>query len=147
MQSRMVLTLFLTKERKKMDNKFDKAVRIPCKLSDDFFKYWLLFIQPLHSLTPKIIDVAACLLKNRYQLTKVIKDENVLNSFLMGSEMKEKILKELNIPVTNYNVALNKLKKAGFLVDGKIEQKFIPVIKEGSKSFNFLLYFEFKDEQ
>jgi len=43
-------------------------------------------------------------------------------------------------------VALNKLKKAGFLVDGKIEPKFIPVIKPDAKSFNFLLYFDFQDE-
>ena len=129
-----------------MNNKFDKAVRIPCKLSDDFFKYWLLFIQPLHSLTPKIIDVAACLLKNRYLLSKSIIDENILNKYLMGTEMKEKMLAELKIPVTSYNVALNKLKKAGFLVDGHIEQKFIPIIKDGAKSFNFLLYFDFKDE-
>lgn len=130
-----------------MNNKYDKAVRIPCRLSDDFFKYWLLFIQPLHSLTPKIIDVAACLLKNRYLLSKSIIDDNILNKFLMGSEMREKMVKELNIPSTNYNVALNKLKKAGFLVDGKIEQKFIPVIKPDAKSFNFLLYFDFQDEQ
>lgn len=130
-----------------MNNKYDKAVRIPCRLSDDFFKYWLLFIQPLHSLTPKIIDVAACLLKNRYLLSKSIIDDNILNKFLMGSEMREKMVKELNIPSTNYNVALNKLKKAGFLVDGKIEQKFIPIIKPDAKSFNFLLYFDFQDEQ
>ena len=128
-------------------SKFDLAIRIPCRLSDDFFKYWLLFIQPLHSLTPKIIDVAACLLKNRYLLSKVIKDDGVLNSFLMSTEMKEKILKELDIPVTNYNVALNKLKKAGFLVDGKINIKFIPKIKDDAKSFNFLLYFDFQDEE
>ena len=130
-----------------MENKFDKAVRIPCKISEDFFKYWLLFIQPLHSLTPKIIDVAACLLKHHYLLGKVIKDENVLNQFLMSTEMKSKILDELGIPVTNYNVALNKLKKAGFLIDGRINVKFIPSIKEGAKSFNFLLYFEFKDDE
>jgi len=129
-----------------MNNKYDKAVRIPCRLSDDFFKYWLLFIQPLHSLTPKIIDVAACLLKNRYLLSKSIIDDNILNKFLMGTEMKEKMLNELKITVTSYNVALNKLKKAGFLVDGKIEPKFIPVIKPGAKSFNFLLYFDFQDE-
>ena len=91
-----------------MNNKYDKAVRIPCRLSDDFFKYWLLFIQPLHSLTPKIIDVAACLLKNRYLLSKSIIDDNILNKFLMGTEMKEKMLSELKIPVTSYNVALNK---------------------------------------
>ena len=129
-----------------MNNKYDKAVRIPCRLSDDFFKYWLLFIQPLHSLTPKIIDVAACLLKNRYLLSKSIIDDNILNKFLMGTEMKEKMLNELQIPVTSYNVALNKLKKAGFLVDGKIEPKFIPNVKPDSKSFNFLLYFDFQDE-
>lgn len=129
-----------------MNKKFDKAVRIPCKLSDDFFRYWLLFIQPLHSLTPKIIDVAACLLKNHHSLSKVIKDDNVLNNYLRSTEMKDIILKELNIPVTNYNVALNKLKKAGFLVDGKINAKFIPPVQEGAKSFSFLLYFDFQDE-
>lgn len=139
--------MYLQQRKIKMNNKYDKAVRIPCRLSDDFFKYWLLFIQPLHSLTPKIIDVAACLLKNRYLLSKSIIDDNILNKFLMGSEMREKMVKELNIPSTNYNVALNKLKKAGFLVDGKIEQKFIPVIKPDAKSFNFLLYFDFQDEQ
>lgn len=130
-----------------MESKFDQAVRIPCGLSDDFFKYWLLFIQPLHSLTPKIIDVAACLLKNHYLLGKAIKDDKILDAFLMGPEMRDKIIKELNIPATNYNVALTKLKKAGFLEDGKIKDKFIPKVKAGSKSFNFLLYFDFQNEK
>lgn len=129
-----------------MNNGFDKAIRIPCSIQSDFFKYWLMFIQPLHSLTPKIIDVAACLLKYHYLLGKKIKDDDILNKYLMSSEMKTKILEELNIPVTNYNVALNKLKKAKFLIDGKINIKFIPPLKDGMKSFNFLLFFEFKDE-
>lgn len=126
---------------------FDKAARIPCKLSSDFFKYWLMFTQPLHKLTPKIIDVAACILYHRHELSKVITDETVLNKYLMSTEMREKMMVELSIPQSNYHVAINKLKKARFLIDGNVNPRFIPNVKEGAKSFNFLLYFEFLDDE
>ena len=126
-------------------SKFDKAIRIPCKLSSNFFKQWLIFLTPLTHLTPKVIDVAAVLLRHRHELSRVISDDEILNKYLMGIELREKLLKELNITLPNHYMTLDKLRKAGFIIDGKINPKFIPPVKDNAGSFSLLLYFELLD--
>lgn len=126
-------------------SKFDKAIRIPCKLSDNFFKYWLTFLTPITHLTPKVIDTAACLLRHRHELSLVISDDDILNKYLMSVELREKILKELEITLPNYYMMLDKLRKGNFLVDNKINPKFIPPVKQDANNFTLLLYFDLVD--
>ena len=45
----------------------------------------------------------------------------------------------------HYQVILNKLKRLGIIVNGKINQKFIPNVEEDGDSFKLLLLFEFND--
>ena len=54
--------------------KANNVVRIPTSLQENFFKYWFLFLKPFHNLTNREIDVIASFAKNRYELSKFIKD-------------------------------------------------------------------------
>ena len=51
---------------KKKTNRPNNVARIPCSLSDSFFRYWFMFWEPFHKLTKREIDVAATLVKIRF---------------------------------------------------------------------------------
>lgn len=127
-------------------NKVNSVIRIPCKLSSNFFTYWLTFLKPIHKLTPGVISIAAEILKNRYELSKVISDDNVLDKYLLtNEEVRNKIIKACDISVSNYHVGIGKLKSAGFFIDGKVNPKFIPKLNEESKDYGLMIMFSFND--
>ena len=37
----------------------------------DLFRYWFMFLEPLHNLTNREIDVITAIVRNRYELSKV----------------------------------------------------------------------------
>ena len=60
--------------------------RIPTSLETRFFKYWFEFLEPFHKLTGREIDVITSFLKQRYLLSKVIQDEEILDK-VWGNEV------------------------------------------------------------
>lgn len=77
-----------------MNNKVNNVIRIPCSLDKLFFKHWMTFLLPFHHLTKRQIDVVASFLKTRYELSKVITDENLLDKILMNDDTKKQIRDE-----------------------------------------------------
>lgn len=125
-------------------NKPNNVVRIPSSLEGDFFKYWLAFLSPLHDLTDRESEIAACFIKHRYLLGKVIKDDSLIDKILMSEDERKKIKEECNITQPHFQVILGKLKKSRVIVDGKLNPKFIPKIGEDNY-FQLLLYFDFNE--
>lgn len=123
----------------------DNIVRIPCD-NTSIFKYWLMFLEPFHNLTKRELEVMACILKKRFELSKSISDNALLDKVLLGDEIKKEIRTECNITVPHYQVILGKLKNSGIIVDGNVNPKFIPNIKEDSENFKLLLFFEIKKD-
>ena len=66
-------------------------------LGDEFFKYWFIFLKPLHHLTDREIDFIASFTKHRYELSKVITDVNLLDTVLFSEETKRKIREDYGI--------------------------------------------------
>lgn len=127
-----------------MNKKANNVVRIPCSLDNSFFRYWFMFLEPFHKLTSREIDVITCFVKHRYELSKVIKDDNILDKVTMSEDTKKKVREECNITLPHFQVILGKLRKNGIIQDGKINPKFIPNITEGDNNFQLLLLFELK---
>ncbi|MBQ9391974.1 MAG: hypothetical protein IJU02_07265 [Lachnospiraceae bacterium] len=128
-----------------MDNKkrVNNIIRIPASLNGSFFRYWLKFLAPFHNLTERELDAAASFIKHKYELGKAIKDERLLDEILMNEDTKRKIRKECNFTGPHFQVIMGKLRKANFIVDGKINPKFMPKnIEDNAKSFQLLLYFD-----
>lgn len=124
--------------------KANNVVRIPCTL-DTLFRYWFLFLEPFHHLTEREMDVITSFTKHRYMLSKVIKDSEVLDRVTMSEDTKRKVREDCNITLAHFQVIMGKLRKSKVIIDGKINPKFIPNIKEEEKgSFSLLLYFEYK---
>lgn len=127
-----------------MEKKANNVARVPCSLDSKFFNYWFEFLKPFHKLAKREIDVIASLVKQRYILSKAIKDEDILDRVTMSESTKKKVMEECNITSKHLQVVLGKLKKNNVIVDGKINSKYIPNIKEENGFFQLLILFELK---
>lgn len=124
----------------------NSSLRIPTSLKGKFFRYWFEFLKPFHNLTDREIDVIATFVKQRYELSKVISDQEILDRETMSEVTKRKVREECNISPAHFQVIMGKLRKSKVIENGKINPKFIPNIVEGDNNFTLLLLFELKDE-
>lgn len=121
----------------------NNTIRIPTSLQGNFFRMWIEFLTPLHGLTNREKDVLAAFIKARFELSKVIKDEALLDKVTMSDDIKTKIKAECNVSNAFFQVILGNLRKLNIINNGKIEPRFIPKrIEEGDNSFLLLLYFD-----
>lgn len=121
----------------------NNVIRIPTSLSTNFFRLWFEFLRPFHNLTDREMQVAASLLKRRYELSKVIQDETILDKVVMSEDTKKVVREECNISLPHFQVIMGKLRKNRVIMDGKINPKFIPLnLSDESGSFRLLLNFE-----
>lgn len=121
----------------------DSVVMIPGNI-DSFFRKWFEFLEPFHKLTEREMDVATAFVKQRYKLSKVIADSEILDKVLMSEDTKRKIREECNITLPHFQVIMGKLRKSQIIINGKINPRFIPNVDEESGSFKLLLYFALK---
>lgn len=121
----------------------NNCIRIPVSLDDKFFRTWVEFLTPLHHLTSREQDVLAALLKNRFELEDLIKDENLLDKYLMSDDIKAKVKAECNVSDAFFQVILGKLRKTNVIVDGGINPRLIPKrLNKEDQYFTLLLLFE-----
>lgn len=120
----------------------NNIIRVPCSLDKSFFRYWFMFLEPFHKLTDREIDVVTEFVKQRYELSKVIKDNDILDKVTMSEDIKKKVREECHITLPYFQVIMGKLRKNKIIVDGKINPKFIPNINEGEGTFQLLLLFD-----
>ena len=130
--------------REMTNKKPNNIVRIPCSLSKGFFRYWFMFLEPFHKLTDREIDIITSFVKQRYELSKVIKDNEILDKVTMSEDTKKKVREECNITLPHFQVIMGKLRKNKVIIDGKINPRFIPNIDEETGTFQLLLLFELK---
>lgn len=121
----------------------NNVIRIPTSLQGKFFRIWIEFLTPLHSLTNREKDVVASFIKNRFELSKAIKDDVLLDKWLMSDDVKKKVKEECQVSEAFFQVILGKLRKTNVIVNGRINPKFIPKnIEDGDSAFKLLLYFD-----
>ena len=93
-------------------------------------------------MTDREIDVITSFVKHRYELSKVIKDDNILDRVTMSEDTKRKVREECNITLPHFQVIMSKLRKSKVIIDGRINPRFIPNVNEENGSFKLLLLFE-----
>ena len=62
-----------------MEIKPNSVIALKGNLSCSFFRIWLEFLRPFHKLTERETDVMAAFLKHRFELSKVVSDQEVLD--------------------------------------------------------------------
>lgn len=127
-----------------MNREINNVIRIPTSLDSKFFRYWFEFLRPFHKLTEREIDVITSFVKQRYELSKVIKDNEILDRVTMSEDTKRKVREECNMSLPHFQVIMGKLRKSKVIIDNKINPRFIPNIKEDSGIFQLLLLFDLK---
>jgi hypothetical protein len=125
-----------------MMGKMNNVIRIPTSLSTGFFRFWFEFLRPFHNLTDREMQVASSLLKRRYELSKVIHDEDILDKVVMSEDTKKVVREGCNISLPHFQVIMGKLRKNKVILEGRINPKFIPNLTEEQGSFRLLLNFE-----
>lgn len=126
-----------------MAKQVDSIVRIPCKVDGKFFRYWFEFLQPFHNLTEREMDVITSFVKQRYELSKVIKDNEILDKVTMSEDTKKKVREECDMSLPHFQVIMGKLRKNKVIIDGKINPRYIPSVDEKNGSFKMMLLFDF----
>ena len=126
-----------------MAKQVDSIVRIPCRVDGKFFRYWFEFLTPFHNLTEREMDVITSFVKQRYELSKVIKDNEILDKVTMSEDTKKKVREECDISLPHFQVIMGKLRKNKVIIDGKINPRYIPSVDEENSSFKMMLLFDF----
>ena len=119
------------------------VISIPASLDHSFFKYWFEFLKPFHNLTGREMDVIVSLTKHRYQLSKVVKDDVILDKVVMSEDVRRQVREECKLSLPHFQVIMGKLRDSKVIVDNKINPRFIPNIKEEDGNFRLMLLFDF----
>lgn len=119
----------------------NNVIRIPTS-QKKFFRFWFEFLKPFHKLTDREIDVITAFTYERYNLGKVISDEDILDKVVMSEDTKKKIREEYKVTPAYFQVIMGKLRRNGLIVNNKINPRFIPNITEDNGSFKLMLLFD-----
>lgn len=125
-----------------METRINNVIRIKTSFGGNFFRYWFEFLKPFHTLTEREIDVISELVKRRYELSKVISDPDVLDNEVLSTQTRVLIKEKCKLSDAHFQVIFSKLKREGFIIDGKINKRFIPRIDPDDSQFKMLLLFD-----
>lgn len=128
-------------------SKNSNVAKVPAKKGVDFFYKWLSFIRPFHNLTKTETKVLSFFLEKRSEYTVLVKDEKIITNILKSSQTKKEIREALGMTSTQFNLIFASLKRAGAIVDGKINVKYIPNVEYDSNEYRMILIFDITDEE
>ena len=123
----------------------NNVIEIPSN-GDNVFFFWMTVLTPFHGLSKRECEVASGFLKQRHYLSQRITDEVLLNEVLMSTDTKRKIRDDVAIKEAHFQVIFSELRKKGFIIDGKINPRYIPRIPRGEKEFSLAFLFSLGNE-
>lgn len=140
--------LALTPQEARGLPKPNNMIPVITHLDSDFFKDWCVFIKPFINLTPREMDVVACLLKNRWEFSKSknITDPAILDKMTMDEDAMEKVRESCNMTKQHFYVVMNSLrKKKAVSKRNVLNPRLIPNMRDdGSGCFQLLILFKEK---
>lgn len=117
-------------------------IYLRCLDADHFCRVWLEFLTPFHKLTVREKDVAARLLVQYFRFKDSVQDQEVLYELLWSKKSSKDIMDSLKMSPAHFQMIKAKLKNAGFIVDDKINRRFIPDMIPGSSRFALQIMFD-----
>lgn len=105
------------------------------------FRYWLEFLRPYHKLRTKEIEALSLMLYYRYELSREVSNEEIVDTILFSKSTRNKIRVELgDMDQKVFNNLLTSLRKKNVLSkENKITKVLIPKMTENG----FQLIFDF----
>jgi hypothetical protein len=125
--------------------KNSSVIRVTLDL-DSFFRYWLEFLNPQYKLLESERRVLALLLRERHVLARDIRDDALVDMFLLSKESRARVMKHLpGFKPNNLNGILSSLRKKGILTrEGRLDPRVIPSLEQGSASYTLSFIFDIK---
>lgn len=123
-----------------MVKKPSSVMFVPTTL-DSFFSLWLQFLRPYHGMTDRQISLAAQFLKVNYELSLAITDDKLREEVLMNEKTKKRIREGINISQAFFQVLMGDLRNHKFIVDGKLNPKYVPKVDATTEYTTLMLYF------
>ena len=120
-------------------------VPIPC--ADKFFRLWLEVLKPQHQLTDRETDLLAAFVAKRHELQRTNLSQDMIDAILMSSQSKKEIRKSVKISTAYFQRIMAKFRKRDILIPdsnikgGKINPRYIPVLKDDDKNIGILFMF------
>lgn len=108
------------------------------------FRYWLEFLKPYHKLRTKEIEALSLMLYYRYELSREIKDMDMVDMILFSTQTRNKIREDLGgMDQKVFNNLLTSLRKKKIISkDNKINHVLIPNMTE--EGFKLIFDFDVK---
>lgn len=125
-----------------MEKRPNNVIALKSGLNVKFFRMWLEFLRPFHKLSEREMDVLASFLLQRFELSKVVTSQEILDKLVMSEDTRKKVKEDCNLSQTHFQVIMTKLRKSKIIDNGKINTKFIPRVEHNAKGFQLLLAFE-----
>lgn len=97
----------------------------------EFFRAWLEVMRPLHGLASKEMDFAAAFLKKRYELTKTMKDDQLIDRVLFDAETKNAVAESLGISYSYMQYIFKKMREGGIIRGKRIDPQYLPTYESG----------------
>lgn len=120
----------------------NNIIAVPVAEGSRFFRWWCTFLQPFVNFSSRELDIVSELLYQRFELSKIISDQGVLDSMTMSNTVKDKVIKTCGISKEHFYVIMSKLRKNGIIVDGIINPRIIPNIRRDDNGvFQLLILF------
>ena len=111
---------------------------------ENFFRMWLIILQPFLKLRNKELELLSKLLYHRYLISLEVKNKEMLDELLFSNKVKKQIMKELDLPEHGYNNLLSSLRKKQIINDKSINKQVIPVITEPFTNFKLVYNIDIK---
>lgn len=124
--------------------KINNVIALSPPSYDKFFRIWFEFLRPFHKLTGREMDVIASFVKHRFELSKLVSDQELLNKLTMSEDVKKKVREDCNISQAHFQVIMTNLKKSKVIENGRINPRFIPNLEQDGNNFQLLLSFDLK---
>ena len=122
-------------------------IKVPSSLDDGtFFRWWIRFLSPFHSLTAREMEVTAAIFQRRYELSKSVTDPLILDKLALDSESRAAVCSKTGITNGYMKLIMVKLRKNNFIIDGRLNPRFIPDVSmtdNGQLGFSALIIFDF----
>jgi len=121
----------------------NNIIPVATSLDTDFFKKWCSFLRLFVKMTDREMDVVSCLLKQRWELSKVIPDQAILDTVLMSTDTQRKVIEECNLSPEHFYVVMSNLRKNKVVIGKVINPRLIPNIrKDDNGVFQLLILFK-----
>lgn len=124
----------------------NNIISIDASLDVDFFKWWCMFLRPFVNLTKREVEVVACFLKQRWELSKEISNPAILDEMMASAKVRERVLSDCDLTLAHFYVIMSTLRKNKVFINDTLNPRLIPNIK-GEGNFQLLILFNNKKNE